>query len=49
MELLHQLNREDGRTIVMVTHDESKAKETSRPANLVKECSSNISNKRGNC
>lgn len=30
MELLHQLNREDGRTIVMVTHDESKAKETSR-------------------
>lgn len=30
MELLHRLNREDGRTIVMVTHDESKAKETSR-------------------
>lgn len=30
MELLHQLNREDGRTIVMVTHDESKAAETSR-------------------
>ncbi len=30
MELLHKLNREDGRTIVMVTHDESKAKETSR-------------------
>lgn len=30
MELLHKLNREDGRTIVMVTHDESKAKETGR-------------------
>lgn len=30
MELLHQLNKEDGRTIVMVTHDESKAAETSR-------------------
>ncbi len=30
MDLLHQLNREDGRTIVMVTHDESKAKETTR-------------------
>lgn len=30
MELLHKLNREDGRTIVMVTHDENKAKETSR-------------------
>lgn len=30
MELLHQLNTEDQRTIVMVTHDESKAKETSR-------------------
>ena len=30
MDLLHQLNREDSRTIVMVTHDESKAKETNR-------------------
>ncbi len=30
MELLHQLNQEDGRTIVMVTHDESKAAETQR-------------------
>lgn len=30
MELLHELNREDGRTIVMVTHDEAKANETSR-------------------
>ena len=30
MDLLHQLNREDGRTIVMVTHDESKAAETTR-------------------
>ncbi|KGL49754.1 macrolide ABC transporter ATP-binding protein [Porphyromonas cangingivalis] len=30
MGLLHQLNKEDGRTIVMVTHDEGKAEETSR-------------------
>lgn len=30
MELLHQLNQEDRRTIVMVTHDESKAAETQR-------------------
>lgn len=30
MELLHQLNREDGRTIVMVTHNEQQARQTSR-------------------
>ena len=30
MELLHKLNKEDGRTIVMVTHNEEKAKQTSR-------------------
>jgi len=30
MELLHQLNQEDGRTIVMVTHNEDQAKQTSR-------------------
>lgn len=30
MQLLHQLNSEDGRTIVMVTHDESKAAQTQR-------------------
>ena len=30
MELLHQLNKEDGRTIVMVTHNESQAAQTSR-------------------
>lgn len=30
MNLLHQLNKEEGRTIVMVTHDEAKAEETSR-------------------
>jgi len=30
MDLLHKLNREDGRTIVMVTHDENMAKETGR-------------------
>ena len=30
MELLHRLNKEDGRTIVMVTHTEEQAKQTSR-------------------
>lgn len=30
MELLHKLNKEDGRTIVMVTHNEKQAKQTSR-------------------
>ena len=30
MEILHKLNREDGRTIVMVTHNEEQAKQTSR-------------------
>ena len=30
MELLHKLNKEDGRTIVMVTHNEEQAKPTSR-------------------
>lgn len=30
MDLLHQLNKEDGRTIVMVTHNESQAKQTTR-------------------
>jgi putative ABC transport system ATP-binding protein len=30
MEILHQLNREDGRTVVMVTHNEDQAKQTSR-------------------
>lgn len=30
MELLHQLNKDDKRTIVMVTHNESQAKQTSR-------------------
>lgn len=30
MELLHKLNKEDGRTIVMVTHNEEQAKRTSR-------------------
>ena len=29
MDLLHQLNKEDGRTIVMVTHNEAQAKQTS--------------------
>ena len=30
MELLHKLNKEDGRSIVMVTHNEDQAKQTSR-------------------
>lgn len=30
MDLLHKLNKEDGRTIVMVTHNEEQAKLTSR-------------------
>lgn len=30
MELLHKLNKEEGRTIVMVTHNEEQAKQTSR-------------------
>ena len=30
MEILHKLNKEDGRTIVMVTHDEGQAKQTAR-------------------
>ena len=30
MELLHKLNKEDGRTIVMVTHNEEQANQTSR-------------------
>lgn len=30
MEILHRLNKQDGRTIVMVTHNEEQAKQTSR-------------------
>lgn len=30
MEILHKLNKEDGKTIVMVTHNEQQAKQTSR-------------------
>ena len=30
MDLLHKLNKEDGRTIVMVTHNEPQAKQTGR-------------------
>ncbi len=30
MELLHTLNKEDGRTIVMVTHNDEQARQTSR-------------------
>ena len=34
MELLHKLNQEDGRTIVMVTHNETQAKQTNRIVHL---------------
>ena len=30
MDILHRLNKEDGRTIIMVTHNEEQAKQTSR-------------------
>ena len=30
MDILHKLNKEDGRTIVMVTHNENQAKHTDR-------------------
>lgn len=30
MELLHELNKQDGRTILMVTHNEEQAKQTDR-------------------
>lgn len=30
MQLLHQLNKEDGRTIIMVTHNEQQAEQTDR-------------------
>ena len=30
MDILHQLNKDDGRTIVMVTHNEHQARETDR-------------------
>ena len=30
MEILHHLNKEDGKTIVMVTHNENQARETDR-------------------
>ena len=30
MDILHKLNKEDGRTIVMVTHNEQQARETDR-------------------
>ena len=30
MDLLHTLNRQDGRTVVMVTHNEEQAQQTDR-------------------
>lgn len=35
MELLHTLNREDGRTVVMVTHNEEQARGTNRIVRLL--------------
>ena len=35
MELLHRLNKEDGRTIVMVTHNEQQARQTDRIINML--------------
>ena len=35
MDLLHKLNKEDGRTIVMVTHNEAQAKQTARTVRFV--------------
>ena len=35
MELLHKLNKEDGRTILMVTHNEAQAKQTSRTIHML--------------
>ena len=35
MELLHKLNKEDGRTIVMVTHNEAQAKLTARTIHML--------------
>lgn len=35
MELLHRLNREDGRTILMVTHNEEQARDTDRIIHLL--------------
>ena len=32
MNLLHRLNKEDGRTIIMVTHNDAQAAETDRIA-----------------
>ncbi|MDR3250756.1 MAG: ABC transporter ATP-binding protein [Tannerella sp.] len=32
LDILHQLNREEGRTIIMVTHNEQQANQTSRTA-----------------
>lgn len=34
MSILHQLNREEGRTVVMVTHNEEQARETDRIINF---------------
>ena len=30
MDLLHRLNKEEGRTIIMVTHNEAQARQTGR-------------------
>ena len=38
MELLHKLNKEDGRTIVMVTHNEAQAQQTDRTIRFFDGC-----------
>ncbi len=38
MDLLHKLNKEDGRTIVMVTHNEEQAKQTDRIVRFFDAC-----------
>lgn len=38
MDILHRLNREDGRTVVMVTHNEEQARKTDRIVRFLDGC-----------